>query len=201
MAKNTLQRAWGLDKELQISEVGNNLFQFKFQSEYELEWILKGSPWTFDNQLLMLTWWRTGMSANNVVLEHASLWVQIWGVPFDMISPNMMREVGNKMGMVEDVEHRWRMDEQNFFVRVRVALPISKPLRRGWFLLGLDGKHHWVTYKYERMPMLYHYCGVFSHDICHCPTHFIASKTEKSIDYQYGDWLKADNGHSKSPPR
>ena len=41
-AKNTLQKAWDLDKELQISEVGTNLFQFKFQSEYELERILRG---------------------------------------------------------------------------------------------------------------------------------------------------------------
>ena len=81
-------------------------------------------------------------SANNVVLEHASLWVQIWGVLFDMISPNVAREVGNKMGMVEDVERRQRMDEHNFFLRVRVALPISKPLRTGCFLLGSDGKCH-----------------------------------------------------------
>ena len=95
VAKNMLQRAWGFDKELQISEVGNNLFQFKFQLEYELERILRGGPWSFDNQLLMLTRWKTGMSANNVVLEHASLWVQIWRVPFNMMSPSVVREVGN----------------------------------------------------------------------------------------------------------
>ena len=28
--KNTILRAWGLDKSLQILEVGPNLFQFKF---------------------------------------------------------------------------------------------------------------------------------------------------------------------------
>ena len=72
---NTLRKAWGLDKALQIAEVGSNLFQFKFQYEYEIDRILRGGPWTFDNQLLMLTRWRKGMSANNVVLEHASLWV------------------------------------------------------------------------------------------------------------------------------
>lgn len=68
-AKNTLRKAWGLEKELQISEVGSNLFQFKFQSEYDLERILKGGPWCFDNQLLMLTRWKPSMSANNVILE------------------------------------------------------------------------------------------------------------------------------------
>ena len=119
-AKNMLQRVWVLGKELQIFEVGINLFQFKFQSEYKLDRILRGGPWTFDNQLLMLT----------------------WGVSFDMMSPNVATEVGNKMGVVEDVECRRRMDEQNFFLRVKVALPISKPPWRGGFLLGSDGKHH-----------------------------------------------------------
>ena len=106
VAMNTLQKAWGLDKALQIAEVGSNLFQFKFQSEYEIDRILRGGPWTFDNQLLMLTRWRKGMSANNVVLEHASLWVQIWGVPFDMMSPKVAKEIGKKMGEVVDVERR-----------------------------------------------------------------------------------------------
>ncbi|XP_030970538.1 uncharacterized protein LOC115990910 [Quercus lobata] len=103
-AKTTLQKAWGLDKELQISEVGSNLFQFKFQSEYDLDRILRGGPWCFDNQLLMLTRWKAGMSAKNVVLEHASMWIQIWGVPFDMMASKVAMEIGNKMGVVEDVE-------------------------------------------------------------------------------------------------
>ena len=51
------------------------------------------------------------MNANNVVLEHASLWVQIWGVPFDMMSLKVAVEIGNNMGEVEDVERRRRTDE------------------------------------------------------------------------------------------
>ena len=80
------------------------------------------------------------MSANNVILEHASLWVQIWGVSFDMMSPTMATVFGKKMGLVEDMERRRRTDDQNLFLRVRVALPISKPLRRGGFLMGSDGR-------------------------------------------------------------
>ena len=36
-AKNTLRRAWGLEDKVQIVEVGTNLFQFKFNSEFDLE--------------------------------------------------------------------------------------------------------------------------------------------------------------------
>lgn len=38
---------------VQIIEVRSNLFQFKFKIEFDLEWVLKGGPWSFDNQVLM----------------------------------------------------------------------------------------------------------------------------------------------------
>ena len=54
VAQNTLRRAWGLDEGVQMVEVGLNLFQFKFKIEFEMERILKSSPWSFDNQVLMV---------------------------------------------------------------------------------------------------------------------------------------------------
>lgn len=65
-AHNTLRRAWGLSDGLQIIEVGSNLFQFKFKIEFELEQVWKRGPWTFDNQVLMLRRWQSGMTAKNV---------------------------------------------------------------------------------------------------------------------------------------
>lgn len=58
-----------------------------------------------------------------------------------MISPQVAKEVGGRLGEVEEVEWKKTKDDINFFMRVRVALPISKPLRRGGFLVGLDGEH------------------------------------------------------------
>lgn len=48
------------------------------------------------------------MTAGNVKLECASLWVHIWGAPFDMVSSQVETEVGSRMGIVEDVERRRR---------------------------------------------------------------------------------------------
>ena len=74
-AKNTMRRAWGLENSLRITEVGPNLFQFKFTSEFDLSRILRGGPWTFDNQLLLLKQWRKGMTVENIRMETATLWV------------------------------------------------------------------------------------------------------------------------------
>ena len=53
-AQGTIKRAWGLENRVQVVEVGANLFQFKFNSELDMNRILKGGPWTFDNQVLLL---------------------------------------------------------------------------------------------------------------------------------------------------
>ena len=42
--KTTIRRAWGLNESMQILEVGPNLFQFKFQSEFDLDQTLRGGP-------------------------------------------------------------------------------------------------------------------------------------------------------------
>ena len=65
-ATNTLKKAWGLEGGVQIMDVGSNLFQFKFQTEFEMDQVIKGGSWSFDNQVLLLTRWKVGMTADNV---------------------------------------------------------------------------------------------------------------------------------------
>ena len=155
--KNTVRCAWGLNESMQVLEVGLNLFQFKFQSEFDLDRILRGGPWSFNNQLLLLQRWKKGMTVGNIRLESASLWIQIWDAPFDMVSPQVAREVGSRLGKVEKVEWKKQKDDINMFMRVRVALPISKPIRRGGFIAGSDGVKTWVSFKYEILPIFCHY--------------------------------------------
>ena len=108
------------------------------------------------------------MTGSNIKWTHASLWVQIWGAPFDMISPKVVSEVGSRLGVLEEVERSRRQVEQNLYMRVRVALPFEKPLRRGSFIVGSDGIWSWVKFKYERLPIFHHYCGLLGHDLHLC---------------------------------
>ena len=45
-----------------------------------------------------------------------------------MISPQVAKQIGGHLGEVEEVEWKKKKDSVNFFMRVRVALPILKPL-------------------------------------------------------------------------
>ena len=134
-------------------------------------------------------------------MDYTSLCVQIWGNPFDMVSPQVAAEVGSRLGVMEEVERRRRQDDLNFLMKVHVALPITKPLRRGGFIAGSDGVHTWVTFKYERLLMFFHYCGMLGHDLRHCATHFTVEKNGGKMEHQYGDWFKAVRGRQRTPSR
>ncbi|KAK9985251.1 hypothetical protein SO802_030202 [Lithocarpus litseifolius] len=141
--------------------------------------VLKGGPWSFDNQVLLLTRWNVGMTAGNVRFDSVALWVQIWGTPFDLVSPRIAETVGSRLGSVVEIEKKQKFEGHSYFMRVKVDIPIVKPIRRGAFLAGSDGKNHWVTFKYERLPLFCHFCGLLGHDLRHCAHYFAATKNDR----------------------
>ena len=58
-----------------------------------------------------------------------------------------------------------------------------------------------VTFKYERLPIFCHYCGLLGHDLHHCASHYAMEKNGGEIEYQYGDWLRVAGSRQQSPPR
>ena len=84
------------------------------------------------------------------------------------------------------------------FMRVWVALPISKPIRRGGFIAGSNGGKSWVSFKYEQLPLFCHYCGILGHDLKHCAAHYAVDKAGGRIEYQYGDFLRAVGGRPRA---
>lgn len=156
--KSTLRSVWRMGPNLRIVEVGNDILQFKFNSKHQMEWVKKYGPWNFDNNLLLLCRWRRGLTAANIIFSHSPFWVQVWGVPFELMTEDTRRDIGNKMGNFIEMDRcSWQM-EQAKFMRIRVELPIDKTLRRGGYLRNMEGEKTWVTFKYERLPTICFVC-------------------------------------------
>lgn len=72
-------------------------------------------------------------------------------------------------------------------MRVKVAIPITKPIHKGAFLAGSYGKSNCVIFKYERLPLFCHQCGLLGHDLRHCALYFALTKNGVEVACQYGD--------------
>ncbi|XP_023920908.1 uncharacterized protein LOC112032372 [Quercus suber] len=151
-AKSLLRSVW------KIVNVGDGLFQFKFTLESQLKWVIQNGPWSFENHPPVLRrWkrgmrrWERGMTAGMVMFNSIPLWVQVWGLPFDLISEEATRDIGEGLGIVVEIDNKAFSSEQARFVWVRVKKPLDKPLRRSGVVANPEGNIVRIGFKYERL--------------------------------------------------
>ncbi|KAH7848735.1 hypothetical protein Vadar_006974 [Vaccinium darrowii] len=97
---------------------------------------------------------------------------KIWGLPIHFISKAVGLKVGAKLGHVDDVSVPETGSKEGRYVRVRILLDITQPLRRGFMVKLADSPPFWAEFRYERLPIFCHYCGLVGHDLLNCITRF-----------------------------
>ena len=84
------------------------------------------------------------------------------------MSKEVGQDLGNSLGRFIEGDKRAAQSDQAKFMRIRVNLPIDKPLQRKGQIVNMEGETCWVSFKYERLPTLCYLCGKMGHDNKHC---------------------------------
>ena len=185
MTKNLLRSVWKMGNDLKIVDVGEGLFQFKFSIESQMKWVLDNGPWSFENQFLVLRHWEKGMTPRSVKFTTVPIWVQVWGLPFDLINEDAGRDIGSGLGRVVDVDSKALTADQARFLRIRVEIPLNKPLQRGSPVISPEGDKALVAFKYERLVRLCYRCGMLGHEEKYC---VVPLETVEG-EHPYGEWM------------
>lgn len=100
----------------------------------------------------------------------STFWIQIHGLLVLWQNKENLRKIGEKVGKVEEVDligddnnHGWMR-----FVRARVKIELSKPLRAGFFLPREGGLDVWIGIKYEKAADFCFTCGLLGHNRNSC---------------------------------
>jgi len=127
------------------------------------------------------------MTAFSVNFLTILLWVQVWGLPFDLFNEEAGTDIGNGIGTVVAIDSKSLASDQAHFLRIQVEVPLDKPLRRGASVLSPEGDTVWVVFQYERLVGLCFQCGRLGHEVKACTTPLPEGCTQKP----YGDWMRA----------
>ncbi|KAL5738450.1 hypothetical protein ACOSP7_031211 [Xanthoceras sorbifolium] len=155
--------------------------------------ILAGAPWNFDNSLLVLEEPTGNGDLGSMNFSKAELWIQVHNVPLVCMTKEIGLFLGRQIGEVCELDLGATGDCLGKFLRVRIRLDVSKPLRR-CLRVDLDGSGPTSTMllRYERLPKFCFQCGHLGHATREC-VQVDRSTLAGSQKFEYGGWLRASS--------
>ena len=121
-AKNLLRSVWKMGSNLKIVDMGEGIFQFRFSLESQLQWVRDNGPWSFENNMLVLQRWEKGLTAKSVWFTSLPMWVQVYGLPFDLINEEAGLDIGRGIRQVVEVDCKALASDQARFLQIRVEI-------------------------------------------------------------------------------
>jgi 14-3-3 protein epsilon len=197
-------------KGVTIKVVRQGLFLFHFGHVLDMEAVLKGGSWNFDNNMLIVERVQLGMQIESITLNHVNLWVQIHDLPMGLMTEKVGTRLANYIrGCVEYDKNNdtsfWRK-----YMRIRVRIDVRQPLKKNTKVKNKEGEWCLVNFKYERLGVFCFVCGIMGHTENKCEVRFamenddgrrewsgeIRAETRGQGSRPISRWLKTEAGSS-----
>ncbi|XP_019159985.1 PREDICTED: uncharacterized protein LOC109156588 [Ipomoea nil] len=195
--RQVLASVWQPVRGVQVTEIQRGVFLFVFFHRTDVDYVLDGGPWAFENNALVCREVPPNTAPGEVPLNTIDMWVQLHDMPLGYTSQTVLEQVGNFIGTFVKHDDRFEGALWLTFHRIRVSIPVDKPLRRRMKLLKRDKTTTWVTFRYERLHRFCFFCGLMGHLYTFC---IKARDSGIPLErYPYGPDMRA--GGSRSAPR
>lgn len=187
--QNVLASIWRPREGMEIHDLGGLRYSFVFYHVLDLQKVIEGGPWTFEQNLLLHHKLEANEDAHSVQLNKMEIWVQIYDLPVGMMSDKLLENVGNYVGTFvkadsQNIHGGWKV-----FYRIRVIMDVDKPIKRRMKLKREGGVWSWINFKYERLSTFCFVCGLLGHSDRDCG--IVYANPDKTIERSYGTWLRA----------
>ncbi|XP_042983285.1 uncharacterized protein LOC122312689 [Carya illinoinensis] len=181
--ENTMKKVWRISRPAKFQEVGTNVFTISFANIADKQRVWSGRPWLFDYHLFVLKPLDENIPPQKMKFLQERFWVQLHDMPLSCMNENRGKQIGNTIGVVEEVDVKEDGSGWGRFLRVLIDVDLYKPLAR-CRTINVGGDKIWIPIRYEKLPIFCFSCGCIVHDKGGC-----ANKGGGAD--QYGTWLRA----------
>ncbi|KAM6569413.1 hypothetical protein CsatB_017398 [Cannabis sativa] len=174
-----------------ISEKEPELFMISFGCEGDKERVLTQEPWHFQNHHIVLYKPTPLQNVTPSDLKFSPFWIQVYRLPFLSKSRGLAVALGNIIGKFLEVYTDSLNEGWGPFLRIRVNIDVTKPLRRGRNIRLQQVKDKfWVEFRYERLPEWCMECGCLGHPYQKCQTFLELLDNGIEPELAYGPEIK-----------
>ncbi|BFG14566.1 hypothetical protein CerSpe_008400 [Prunus speciosa] len=183
---------WRPKANVQIIDIEDDRFVFSFPTLAARDTIMRGGPWTFNHSLLIMAPADGWQTPSKIPLRQQEFWVQAKGLPLVFMTRAMGKLIGDALGLHVVTDQSRRGECLGSYLRIRVLLDVSRPLRR-WLAVRLpddSGTVEWVQLRYEKLPITCFLCGMMDHGEKECGLYTGGGRDDG--DKPYGMWFQHD---------
>jgi len=165
-----MSRAWKPGKRVTITKSVAGRYLFQFHHKVDVARILDDGSWLYDNFHIVMDRISPDVVPSFDPLNHIDFWVQVHGLPFSFIQPKVGQGVGSYLGTFKAYDGQNSI--HNSYMRVRVAIDVTAPLKKDWRVRATNGAFVTINFKYEKLGVFCHMCGLIGHTEKLCPELF-----------------------------
>ncbi|KAL0331179.1 UNVERIFIED_CONTAM: hypothetical protein Sangu_1663400 [Sesamum angustifolium] len=151
--------------------------------------VLESGPWAFEKSLLVLAAVSDTDNPAEVDLTWCDFHIRIHGLPLGKMTTEIATFIGVKIGRLKDCDSSKGPLSWGSFMRLRVAIDVTKPLPQVLKIRTVLGDEHTVTFTYERLPNFCYLCGKLGHISKWCDSRFQSEFVDPGENSPYGPWL------------
>ncbi|XP_019093987.1 PREDICTED: uncharacterized protein LOC109129705 [Camelina sativa] len=161
-----MPRIWRLYDRVRGIALSKDKFQFFFKSEEDLEGVLKQGVWTQDDWCVVMEKWIEKPPHDYLMLLPA--WIRLRNIPVNYYTKDTIQEIAECVGQVLQVVFDQEKSQVQDYVRVRVLLDVSNPLRNSKEVQLPSGEIVLVSFDYERIRKRCFQCQRLTHEKNRC---------------------------------
>ncbi|OVA19031.1 protein of unknown function DUF4283 [Macleaya cordata] len=125
--RNAVRFVWGSESRITVVPVENGYFLIRFQSDADLHWVLKESPWTIFGDLLVLQRWNPIYDLSGMTLSTENFWVELINLQPEHLNRVMPQRIASVIGPVTSIDPFSGIPFNTTFVKARVCVNIEEP--------------------------------------------------------------------------
>ncbi|KAK4387776.1 hypothetical protein Sango_2384200 [Sesamum angolense] len=189
--KTVLRSSLNPAKGMEITFLEHNRFLLKFFHSVDRDRVLESGPWAFEKSLLVLAAVSDTDNPAEVDLTWCDFHIRIHGLPLGKMTTEIASFIAAKIGRLKDCDSSKGPLSWGSFMRLRVAIDVTKPLPRVLKIRTVLGDEHTVTFTYKRLPNFCYLCGKLGHISKWCDSRFQSEFVDPGENSPYGPWLRA----------
>ena len=138
------------------------------------------------NYSMVLKKWDGSLAIDEISFDNIEMWVRVSGIPRSMFTVANGEMIGNMLGKIIRVDIR---DSLFSYMRIRVSLPLNRPLKTGFWLERDFTPRKWIDFSYEKLGIFCYACGIIGHDIHDCKSEEVEKVRLKKY-FIYGNSIR-----------